>query len=128
MPKPECRTRFRTSSFVILSDFELRHSDFSSSLAFHLTRKKIDPADAHQRGQFHETHGLGAVASDRWPMPSRVAWQLAADQRAFLTSSSARRCLAPSPSQPNSYENAASHRGWLGRSAVRTRSSDCGGT
>src|SRR6267142_717860 len=52
-------------------------------------------------------------------MPSRVAWQLAADQKAggqecppyrFRTSP-----FRSSPSQRNSYENAASHRGWLAR-------------
>jgi hypothetical protein len=45
------------SGFGIFSDFGFRHSDFSSNLAAH-SRAKKDPADAHQRGQFHETHGL----------------------------------------------------------------------
>ena len=56
-------------------------------------------------------------------MPSRVAWQLAADQRAFkkLFRTSP---FGSSPSHQTAIENSASHCGWLAREAKRTRSSD----
>src|SRR5205823_1568456 len=84
-----------------------------------------DPADAHQRGQFLETYGferlLLIVAN---AVPSSLAFGGGSKSKC----SSARRRFVSSPSQRNSYENAASHRGWLAREAMRTRSSDCGGT
>jgi len=41
MTKPEVRgsPRFRHSDFVILSTFDIRHSDFTRHLAFDLTKR-----------------------------------------------------------------------------------------
>jgi len=60
MPNAEVRMTkgaLRVSSFVIDSAFGFRHSDFTKTFRQLIAQQK-GPADAHQRGQFHETHGV----------------------------------------------------------------------